>query len=79
MARQISLSDEVYEKLLKIKGKRSFSEVIKEELGKEEQKGKNVLKFAGILKRKMSKKEIASWEKEITEDREKNYGRALNW
>ncbi len=49
LARQISVSNEVYELLLEKKGKRSFSEVIKESLcGKEEKP--DIMVFAGALK-----------------------------
>ena len=46
MARQISVSNEVYELLLKRKGKKSFSQVIKESLCAEGKK-QDVMRFAG--------------------------------
>lgn len=49
MARQISVSNEVYELLLKRKGKKSFSQVIKENLCPREEKV-DIMSLAGILK-----------------------------
>lgn len=49
MARQISVSNEVYELLFERKGKKSFSEVIKESICREEEKP-DIMIFAGALK-----------------------------
>ena len=75
MARQISVSDEVYKKLSKIKGKRSFTEVIKDAIGMEEKS--DIMKFFGILK--SDSKKLDKLQKLINEEREKNYGRKFDW
>ena len=49
MARQISVSNEVYELLSKRKGNKSFSQVIKENLCSKEEKV-DIMSLAGILK-----------------------------
>ena len=49
MARQISVSNEVYELLSKRKGKKSFSQVIKENLCSQEEK-MDIMSFAGVMK-----------------------------
>ncbi len=72
MARQISVSNEVYELLLKRKGKRSFSEVIKESLCPKEQK-KDIMHFAGIMKKE--RKKLEELNALIAAEREANYGR----
>jgi predicted CopG family antitoxin len=48
MARQISISNEVYDELSKKKGKKSFSEVIKEALGIKKNEP-DVWKFFGAI------------------------------
>ena len=74
MARQISVSNEVYELLLERKGKRSFSEVIKENIcGKEEKP--DIMSFAGALKNE--KQTLEELKAKIAKEREANYGRAL--
>jgi predicted CopG family antitoxin len=72
MARQISVSNEVYELLSKRKGKKSFSEVIKENLILKEEK-KDIMRFAGIMKNE--KKKLDELNKTIAAEREANYGR----
>ena len=74
MARQISVSNEVYELLSKRKGKKSFSQVIKENLCSEEEK-KSIMSFAGIMKNEKDKLELLKLK--IAAEREANYGRAL--
>jgi predicted CopG family antitoxin len=74
MARQISVSNEVYELLTKKKGKKSFSQVIKENLCPHEEK-KDIMKFAGSMKKEKDKLELLK--SEIAAEREVNYGRAL--
>ena len=74
MARQISVSNEVYELLSKRKGKKSFSQVIKENLCSEEQKV-DIMSFAGIMK--ADKKKLEQLKSKIAAEREANYGRAL--
>ncbi len=75
MARQISVSDEVYKMLLKVKGSGSFSEAIKLAFAK---KRKNdLMKFFGILK--SDSKKLDQLQKQINEEREKNYGRKFDW
>jgi predicted CopG family antitoxin len=72
MARQISISNEVYELLLKRKGKKSFSEVIKENLCSREEKV-DIMSLAGILKD--DKQALERLKQQIAADREANYGR----
>lgn len=74
MARQISVSNEVYALLLEKKGKRSFSEVIKESICRQEEKA-DVMSFAGALKNEKQTLEILK--AKIAEEREANYGRRL--
>ncbi len=57
MARQISVSNEVYELLSRRKGKKSFSQVIKENLCSEEKRS-DIMSFAGILKDEKEKLEL---------------------
>lgn len=49
MVRVISLSNEAYEKLKSLKGRKSFSELIVDLLNRKVQK-KNIMEFAGIWK-----------------------------
>ena len=72
MARQISVSNEVYELLLKRKGKRSFSQVIKENLCPKEQKV-DIISLAGILKD--DRQALERLKQQIAVEREANYGR----
>jgi len=74
LARQISVSNEVYALLLEKKGKRSFSEVIKESICGQEEKA-DVMSFAGALKNEKQTLEILK--AKIAEEREANYGRRL--
>ena len=74
MARQISVSNEVYELLSKRKGKKSFSQVIKENLCSLEGK-KDIMSFAGVMKNEKDKLELLKLK--IAAEREANYGRAL--
>jgi predicted CopG family antitoxin len=74
MSRQISVSNEVYELLLKRKGKKSFSQVIKENLCSEETKV-DIMSFAGIMKG--DKQNLELLKSKIAAEREANYGRAL--
>ena len=74
MARQISVSNEVYELLLKRKGKKSFSEVIKENLCPKEEKV-DIMRLAGILKD--DKQVLERLKQQIAAEREANYGRTL--
>ena len=74
MSRQISVSNEVYDLLSKRKGKKSFSQVIKENLcSKEEQV--DIMSFAGVMKGDKQKLELLK--SKIAAEREANYGRAL--
>ena len=70
MARQISVSNEVYELLLKKKGKRSFSEVIKESLCPKEEKV-DVMSLAGALKD--DKANLQKLKTQLAAEREQNY------
>ncbi|MGD6934236.1 MAG: antitoxin VapB family protein [Candidatus Bathyarchaeia archaeon] len=72
MARQISVSNEVYELLLERKGKKSFSQVIKENLCLKEEKV-DIMSLAGILKD--DKEELERLKQQIAAEREANYGR----
>jgi predicted CopG family antitoxin len=74
MARQISVSNEVYELLSKRKGKRSFSQVIKESLCATEKKT-DIMKFAGIMKDE--KEKLEQLKLQIEAEREANYGRSF--
>jgi predicted CopG family antitoxin len=74
MARQISVSNEVYEMLSKRKGKKSFSQVIKENLCAMEEK-EDIMKFAGAMKNEKGKLELLK--SKIAAEREANYGRTL--
>ena len=74
MARQISVSNEVYELLSKRKGKKSFSQVIKENLYSLEEK-KDIMSFAGVMKNEKDKLELLK--SKIAAEREANYGRPL--
>ena len=74
LARQISVSNEVYELLLERKGKKSFSQVIKENLCMKEEK-KDIMSFAGVMKDEKDK--LKRLKLEIAAEREANYGRAL--
>jgi predicted CopG family antitoxin len=74
MSRQISVSNEVYELLSKRKGKKSFSQVIKENLRSEETKV-DIMSFAGVMKGDKQKLELLK--SKIAAEREANYGRAL--
>ena len=74
MARQISVSNEVYELLLQKKGKKSFSQVIKENLSQQEKKP-DIMSFAGILKDE--KQALEQLKLKIAAEREANYGRPL--
>lgn len=77
MARQISVSDSVYNMLLKNKGKKSFSEVIIETFQNQEKNKKDITIFAGVLKQ--SKKDLSLLEKEILNQRRNNKMRNLKW
>ncbi|VVB77519.1 Putative antitoxin [uncultured archaeon] len=72
MARQISVSEEVYEALSKGKGSRSFSELIKEKVLAQRKK-EDIMKFAGALKQ--DKKKLDELKDKIAAEREENYGR----
>ena len=74
MARQISVSNEVYELLLKRKGKKSFSEVIKESLCPTGEKV-DIMTLAGILKD--DKQALEQLKQQIAAEREANYGRTF--
>ena len=74
MARQISVSNEVYELLLKRKGKKSFSQVIKENLCPREEKA-DIMSLAGILKD--DKEKLERLKAQIAAEREENYGRTF--
>ena len=76
MARQISVSNEVYEELSKLKGRKSFSELIKEVMGIKNNNEK-LMKFAGILKK--DRKRLERLKKLISRERNANYGREFNW
>jgi predicted CopG family antitoxin len=75
MAKQIAVSDEVYNMLLKMKGQdKSFTEVIKEMLKKRD--SMNIMKFAGSGKK--YSKELQDMAKRIQEDRDKSSGRTFD-
>lgn len=70
MARLITVSDEIYENLSRIKGKRSFSEIIRSLMNK---RGGDIMRFAGVLK----SMDASAWKKEISEGRKRNTGRKI--
>jgi len=70
MARLITVSDEIYENLSRIKGKRSFSEIIRALLSK---RSGDVMRFAGILQGT----DVGEWKKDIGEGRKNNTGRRI--
>jgi predicted CopG family antitoxin len=72
LARQISVSNEVYELLSERKGNKSFSQVIKENLCPKEEK-KDIMRFAGIMKNE--RKKLEELNAKIAAEREVNYGR----
>lgn len=75
MTRLISVSNDVYNMLSKLKGKNmSFSEIIKSLIKEKNEKG-DIRRFAGILKDE--KEELDKFEKQITRDRRKNFGRKI--
>ncbi len=74
MARQISVSNEVYQLLLERKGKKSFSEVIKENLCPKKEKV-DIMSLAGILKEDKGK--LEKLKQQIAAEREANYGRTF--
>ena len=74
MSRQISVSNEVYELLSKRKGKKSFSQVIKENLCSKEQQV-DIMSFAGVMK--VDKQKLELLKSKIAAEREANNGRAL--
>ena len=76
MARQISVSDEVYEELSKRKGGKSFSEYIRESIGIT-RNNREFLKFAGIWKK--DAKKVNEFKKMIAKERKQNLGREFNW
>ena len=76
MARQISVSDEVYEMLSKKKGEKSFSEVIKEVVAKKEKAGNSIMQYAGILK---GYKKWEKIERSIEAGRRRNTSRKIDW
>ncbi len=74
VARQISVSNEVYALLLELKGEKSFSEVIKESIIMKKEKS-DIIAFAGVLKdEKISLERLSA---KIAQGRESNYGRPI--
>lgn len=78
MARQISIADDVYAMLLKMKGSGSFSDAIRGLFGKDRKKSqkKELMKYFGIWK---DWKGAEEFERRILEERRKNMGRKLDW
>lgn len=68
MSKLIAVTDEIYSQLSKMKGKRSFSEELRELIEKE-QRRKDISALFGSLKGVDTKQ----WEKEIEEGRKKWY------
>lgn len=75
MARQISVSNEVYELLLERKGNKSFSQVIKESIRATKKKN-DIMKFAGAMKEE--KEKMQQLKKQVAAEREANYGRTFD-
>lgn len=76
MARQISVSDDVYEDLSRLKGKKSFSEFIREKISMSMDKEK-ILSLAGALKGDAVK--LDKLKETIEKERKTNRGRNFNW
>ncbi len=76
MSRQISISDDVYEELSRLKGDKSFSEFIKERVGFDKD-NKKVMELAGALKKDSQK--LTALKKTIAEERKRNSGREFDW
>ncbi len=69
MAKTIMISNEIYKELKEIKGKNSFSEVLKSLIKKDNKKGENLRDCLGLIKRD------DEWEK-IEKDLKKGW---RNW
>jgi predicted CopG family antitoxin len=69
---RFQFSNEVYELLAKRKGKKSFSQVIKENICSREEKV-DIMSFAGVMKNEKQKLELLK--SKIAAEREANYGR----
>jgi predicted CopG family antitoxin len=70
MTRQVSLSEEAYKTLSKIKGKEmSFSDIVLKLVSATSPK-RNFLKFAGIMKSQSV--ELEQFKKQIEKDRKRN-------
>ena len=76
MARQISVSEDLYETLVEMKGQRSFSETIWKAISGEK-KRKELRSFAGALKK--DKKKLEELKSTIAKEREANRGRNFSW
>ena len=75
MTKMVSLSNEAYYELTKLKGKKmSFSDTIISLIKQHKEKG-DIKKFAGILKTK--KNELEEFSLQIQRDRRRNSGRFL--
>lgn len=63
MAKNIMVSNKVYEEMKKIKGEKSFSEVIAEALENSKRKtvGNIIMKYGGMLKGDTEYDEIRKW------------------
>lgn len=68
MVKVISISEEVYKMLTRLKGPRSFSEVIKSSI--EGEKKGDITRFFGALK---DKKRAERWKKELYSMRENGW------
>ncbi|MCW6160363.1 MAG: hypothetical protein LVQ95_04740 [Candidatus Micrarchaeales archaeon] len=68
MSRLIAVSDELYNELTKIKGKRSYTETIKSLM---EKRHPDIMKLAGLLTRE----EGEAMERNVLEGRRRNFGR----
>jgi len=75
MTKLVSLSNEAYSELSKLKGKKmSFSDTILNLIKQQKEKG-DIRKFAGILKTKRN--ELEEFGLQIQRERRKNLGRAF--
>ena len=73
MTKLVSLSNEAYSELSKLKGKKmSFSEAVLNLIKQQKEKG-NIKRFAGLLKNKNS--ELEEFGMQIQKDRRRNLGR----
>lgn len=65
MAKTLMISNDLYKELSKIKGERSFTEVIKDLMASKEHKGKDIYECFGLMKGTEFDKEFKNTAKDI--------------